>query len=119
MTGYTDRPITPLGLETGLTSAPVSEGPTRSNSPKPINPYLYQPALRLTHPDAVSGPTSHYLDAVEQRKAYVLLNSGAGSGEVGGMGGVHHMRSAGASESAKDEDGEKNQSYEARPPTVR
>jgi hypothetical protein len=56
-TTYTDRPVTPLGEASGLTSTPVSEYPSRQSSPrttrttKPtVNPYQYQPAMAWAHP---------------------------------------------------------------------
>jgi hypothetical protein len=54
---YADRPATPLGEETGLTSTPVSEHPTRGNTPRPApapNPYHYQPAIASTRPEFTS-----------------------------------------------------------------
>src|SRR5204863_5500669 len=54
---YADRPATPLGEETGLTSTPVSEHPTRGNSPRPNaapNPYHYQPAITSARPELTS-----------------------------------------------------------------
>ena len=54
---YADRPITPLGEETGLTSTPVSEHPTRGSTPRlnaAPNPYHYQPAITSTHPELTS-----------------------------------------------------------------
>ena len=54
---YADRPVTPLGEETGLTSTPVSEHPTRGNTPRPNpapNPYHYQPAIASARPELTS-----------------------------------------------------------------
>jgi hypothetical protein len=54
---YADRPVTPLGEETGLTSTPVSEHPTRGNTPRlnaAPNPYHYQPAITSTRPELTS-----------------------------------------------------------------
>ena len=54
---YADRPATPLGQETGLTSTPVSENPTRGNTPglnAAPNPYHYQPAITSTRPELTS-----------------------------------------------------------------
>jgi hypothetical protein len=54
---YADRPVTPLGEETGLTSTPVSEHPTRGNTPglnAAPNPYHYQPAITSTRPELTS-----------------------------------------------------------------
>src|SRR5271170_6148210 len=51
---YADRPLTPLGEASGLTSTPVSEVPTRTNSPPPMeapNPYHYQPAIASSRPE--------------------------------------------------------------------
>src|SRR2546423_15021025 len=84
MTKYTDRAMTPLGNETGLTSTPVSLRPSRSNSPKSTDPYVYQPAAMWTHPNAVPGPTANYLEAVERERAPLGGGSGVktGGGEV-------------------------------------
>jgi hypothetical protein len=53
--GYTERPLTPLGEETGITSAPVSRHPSRASSPLPPvdvpNPYHYQPAVNSSRPE--------------------------------------------------------------------
>ena len=76
MTKYTDRAMTPLGNETGLTSTPVSLRPSRSNSPKSTDPYVYQPAAMWTHPNAVPGPTANYLEAVERKRAPLGRGSG-------------------------------------------
>src|SRR2546423_15021027 len=84
MTKYTDRAMTPLGNETGLTSTPVSLRPSRSNSPKSTDPYVYQPAAMWTHPNAVPGPTANYLEAVERQRAPL----GGGAGMKAGGGGV-------------------------------
>lgn len=51
---YADRPLTPLGVETGLTSTPVSERPSRGATPRPNaapNPYHYQPAITSSRPE--------------------------------------------------------------------
>lgn len=49
---YADRPATPLGNSTGLTSTPVSgHGTPSSTTPPEPNPYHYQPAQTLTRPD--------------------------------------------------------------------
>lgn len=49
---YADRPPTPLGQTTGITSAPTSEHPSRKNTPPPTsNPYHYQPAIAATRPE--------------------------------------------------------------------
>jgi hypothetical protein len=64
---YADRPATPLGEETGLTSTPVSEHPTRGNTPAPAapNPYHYQPAITSTRPEltALRRNSSNYAQA--------------------------------------------------------
>jgi len=66
-TTYADRPATPLGEETGLTSTPVSEHPTRENTPGPAapNPYHYQPAITSTRPEltALRRNSSNYAQA--------------------------------------------------------
>lgn len=49
---YADRPATPLGDTTGITSTPVSEhGAPADNTPPQSNPYHYQPAQTFTRPD--------------------------------------------------------------------
>jgi hypothetical protein len=49
---YADRPATPLGDNTGITSTPVSQhGTPGSNTPPQPNPYHYQPAQTYTRPD--------------------------------------------------------------------
>jgi hypothetical protein len=49
---YADRPGTPLGESTGITSAPTSEHPSRKSTPPPNpNPYHYQPAIAATRPE--------------------------------------------------------------------
>ena len=50
--GYADRPVTPLGEGSGLTSAPVSQLPSRTSSPKTpdVDPYRYQPAINSSRP---------------------------------------------------------------------
>jgi len=64
---YAERPATPLGDETGLTSTPVSEHPTRGNTPRPAapNPYHYQPAITSTRPEltALRRNSSNYAQA--------------------------------------------------------
>ena len=67
-TAYADRPVTPLGEATGLTSTPVSEHPTRGNTPRPSqppNPYHYQPAIVSARPEltAVHLTSSNYAKA--------------------------------------------------------
>jgi hypothetical protein len=69
---YAARPVTPLGEASGLTSTPVSEYPSRENSPGPektaekenheVNLYQYQPAMTWTHPSAFAAArwTSNY-----------------------------------------------------------
>src|SRR5271170_6742508 len=55
---YSDAPITPLGHETGITSTPVSELPSRGSTPRPNphhpSPYHYQPAIHASRPELVS-----------------------------------------------------------------
>jgi hypothetical protein len=60
---YANRPLTPLGQASGLTSTPVSTAPTRQNSPPPVDPYKYQPAMTWTHPSAFPCPSSNYIQA--------------------------------------------------------
>lgn len=69
---YAARPVTPLGEASGLTSTPVSEYPSRENSPglektaekrnHGVNLYQYQPAMTWTHPSAFAAAcwTSNY-----------------------------------------------------------
>ena len=59
---YSERPITPLGENTGLTSTAVSQLPSRKSTPG-VNPYHYQPAVTWTHPGAYPGKTSNYAEA--------------------------------------------------------
>jgi hypothetical protein len=62
---YADRPATPLGEETGITSTPVSEHPSRGNTPRPVNPYHYQPAISSSRPEltALRRNSSNYAQA--------------------------------------------------------
>ena len=63
---YADRPATPLGESTGITSAPTSEHPSRKNTPPPsTNPYHYQPAIAATRPElsALRRNSSNYAQA--------------------------------------------------------
>jgi hypothetical protein len=63
---YADRPDTPLGPNTGITSTPASEtGTPGSNTPADTNPYHYQPAQTLTRPDlsALRSNSSNYKQA--------------------------------------------------------
>jgi hypothetical protein len=71
---YADRPVTPLGEASGLTSTPVSEHPSRQSSPKPntttkptVNRYQYQPAMAWTHSSAFASAcsSSNYSHAAE------------------------------------------------------
>jgi hypothetical protein len=57
---YANRPLTPLGDAFGLTSTPVSEVSSRQNSPPPLDPYKYQPAITLTHPSVFPNSSSNY-----------------------------------------------------------
>ena len=64
--GYADRPLTPLGEETGITSTPVS----RQASPPPaqaLNPYHYQPAIYSSLPElgAQRRESSNYARALK------------------------------------------------------
>ena len=65
---YADRPLTPLGEATGITSTPVSEAPSRRDTPRPDpapNPYHYQPAITSTRPEltALRRNSSNYAQA--------------------------------------------------------
>jgi hypothetical protein len=67
-TTYADRPMTPLGEATGITSTPVSEAPSRGNTPRPDpapNPYHYQPAITSYRPEltALRRNSSNYAQA--------------------------------------------------------
>lgn len=59
---YPTRTETPLGEAFGLTSAPVSEFPSRRSSP-PIDYYRYQPAVLFTHPHTYPQSSSNYTEA--------------------------------------------------------
>src|SRR5579859_2026970 len=67
---YADRPATPLGTVTGLTSTPCSQHPSRCGTPiakAKFNPYMYQPAMMWNHPDCYGpygGSSSNYLSAL-------------------------------------------------------
>ena len=61
---YANRPLTPLGDSSGLTSTPVSEVSSRKNSPPPLDIYMYQPAITWTHPSVVPNSSSNYAQAV-------------------------------------------------------
>ena len=65
---YADRPATPLGEETGLTSTPVSERPSPGATPRPqqtTDPYRYQPAMMYSRPEltALRRHSSNYAQA--------------------------------------------------------
>jgi hypothetical protein len=66
---YADRPATPLGEATGLTSTPVSEHPSRRSTPPPsaqgTNPYHYQPAIASSRPElaVLRRNSSNYIQA--------------------------------------------------------
>ena len=83
---YADRPATPLGEETGLTSTPVSEHPTRGNTPRPLgpapNPYHYQPAIASTRPELTSlrRNSSNYAQAHAESLTKLTPAEGPGSG---------------------------------------
>jgi len=75
---YADRPLTPLGEATGITSTPVSEAPSRGDTPRPDpapNPYHYQPAITSTRPElaALRRHSTNYAQA----RAESLLKSAA------------------------------------------
>ena len=80
---YADRPMTPLGQATGITSTPVSEAPSRGDSspsdPAP-NPYHYQPAITSQRPEltALRRNSSNYAQA----HAESLLKMTAQQGEA-------------------------------------
>ena len=55
--GYSERPATPLGEETGITSASPSERATPKEVPRtvaPPGPYHYQPAIASTRPELIA-----------------------------------------------------------------
>lgn len=64
---YADRPATPLGDETGITSTPVSEHPSGKSTPRSTAPnaYHYQPAIASTRPEltALRRNSSNYAQA--------------------------------------------------------
>ena len=66
---YADRPVTPLGTATGLTSTPVSQHPSRCGTPRPMNPYHYQPAVIWNHPNVFPCSSSNYLNALRGSSA--------------------------------------------------
>ena len=70
---YANRPLTPLGDAFGLTSTPVSQVPSRQNSPPPLNPYMYQPAIALTHPTVFSKSSSNYTQAVSAGETIIEI----------------------------------------------
>jgi hypothetical protein len=81
---YADRPTTPLGQATGITSTPVSEDPSRGDSsPADLapNPYHYQPAITSQRPEltALRRNSSNYAQA----HAESLLKMTAQQGEAG------------------------------------
>lgn len=83
---YADRPATPLGEETGITSTPVSEQPTRGNTPRPNaapNPYHYQPAITSTRPELTSlrRHSSNYAQAQAESLAKLTTPSSPQSEE--------------------------------------
>jgi hypothetical protein len=70
---YGERPDTPLGPSTGLTSTPVSRHPSRSGTPNQIlknamvDPYRYQPAAIWSHPNCYPCSSSNYREALRSR----------------------------------------------------
>lgn len=72
---YANRPLTPLGENSGLTSTPVSEGPTRQNTPPPMDPYKYQPAMAWTHACPFPRSSSNYSHAASTSESIVKVPS--------------------------------------------
>jgi hypothetical protein len=70
---YASRPLTPLGDAFGLTSTPVSQVSSRQNSPPPLNPYMYQPAITLTHPNVFPKSSSNYAHAVSAGETIIEI----------------------------------------------
>ena len=70
---YADRPLTPLGDASGLTSTPVSEVSSRKNSPPPVDPYMYQPAVTWTHPSVVPNSSSNYAQAISAAETIIKI----------------------------------------------
>jgi hypothetical protein len=92
---YADRPATPLGDATGLTSTPVSEQPSRKNTPPPGNPYHYQPAIASTRPEIaiLRRSSSNYIQACSPHIQTEVTSPGAGGD--GGVGGMSDVSSVG------------------------
>jgi hypothetical protein len=77
---YADRPTTPLGETTGLTSTPVSERPSPKSTPHPLqitNPYHYQPAMQASRPEltAQRRNSSNYAKACAALAGFTPLTS--------------------------------------------
>jgi len=77
---YADRPATPLGEATGLTSTPVSERPSPKTTPYPpqiTNPYHYQPAMTASRPEltALRRNSSNYAKACAALGGFTALAS--------------------------------------------
>jgi|SRR5271156_2712658 len=77
---YADRPVTPLGEASGLTSTPVSEQPSRKNTPYPpqiTNPYQYQPAMAASRPElaAQRRNSSNYAKACAEVGGFTPLTA--------------------------------------------
>lgn len=70
---YENRPLTPLGDAFGLTSTPVSEVSSRQNSPPPLDPYMYQPAITLTHPSVFPNSSSNYAQAALASETIIAI----------------------------------------------
>jgi hypothetical protein len=107
---YADRPATPLGEATGLTSTPVSEHPSRKNTPPPGNPYHYQPAITSSRPEIAKlrRSSTNYIQASSSRIQAEATSPGAvGDGGVSGVSSVGEPgspRSSGRSYSFSSED---------------
>lgn len=73
---YENRPQTPLGEYSGLTSSPVSKSSSRQSTPPPsVDPYKYQPAMTWTHPRSFSNPSSNYIQAKAASNITIILSS--------------------------------------------
>ena len=95
---YADRPLTPLGEATGLTSTPVSENPSRKNTPPPSNPYHYQPAIASTRPEVAKlrRSSSNYIQASSRAQAEATSPGAVGDGGVSDVSSVGEPGSPGS-----------------------
>jgi hypothetical protein len=78
---YAERPTTPLGEETGITSAHVSEYPSASSTPRPPpaampDPYHFQPAIASSRPElsALRRNSSNYAQATAENLKFTSMD---------------------------------------------